>query len=93
MAYLVARAAAAALPSGRARPLGSGRLPLAALSRQGTVVLAGQKVGAGHAGELAFKVSSLGWGLSSLRGLVLLCVFHLCLRGLVLQAPLICCVP
>ncbi|PUZ55159.1 hypothetical protein GQ55_5G189500 [Panicum hallii var. hallii] len=54
MASMVARAAAAAsLPSGRARHLGSGRLPLApALPGHGAVVLAGRRVGTGHGGVL-----------------------------------------
>jgi hypothetical protein len=60
---MVARAAAAAsLPSGRARRLGSGRLPLApALPGHGAVVLAGRSVGTGHGGVLVaqFMVSHL----------------------------------
>ncbi|PUZ55158.1 hypothetical protein GQ55_5G189400 [Panicum hallii var. hallii] len=56
MASLVARAAAASLPSGRARSLGSGRLPLApALPGHGALVLAGRRVGAGHGGVLAVQ--------------------------------------
>jgi len=59
----LARAAAAALPSLRARHLGSGsgRLPLAALSGRGAAVLAVRRDGTGRGGVLAtaeFKVSS-----------------------------------
>jgi len=52
--------AAAALPSLRARRLGSGRLPLAALPGHGAAVLAVRRDGTGRGGVVAveFKVSS-----------------------------------
>ncbi|CAL4947882.1 unnamed protein product [Urochloa decumbens] len=53
MASFVVRAAASSsLPFGRARCLGSGRLPLAALPGHDAVVLAGRRVGTGCGGVL-----------------------------------------
>ncbi|CAL4947884.1 unnamed protein product [Urochloa decumbens] len=46
------RASSSLLPFGRARRLGSGRLPLAALPGHGAVVLAGRRAGTGGGGVL-----------------------------------------
>ncbi|CAL4961843.1 unnamed protein product [Urochloa decumbens] len=54
------RATAALLPSARARRLGSGRLPLAALPGHDAVVLAGRRVGTGRGGVLTAALKLKG---------------------------------